>query len=70
MINDLSLGKWTFQVMDITKEMDDIDGLLGIEFFNKNIICLDFPNRIVHIQHPRLGSKERFTYWLKSYFGR
>lgn len=70
MINGLDFGSCNFRVMDIAGEMNDIDGLVGIEFFNKNIICLDFPNKIAHIQTPRLGSKERFNYWLKSCFGK
>ncbi len=69
-INDLDFGLWKFYVIDIAQEVDDIDGLLGIEFFNKNMIGLDFPNGIAYIQSPRLGSKERFTYWLKSCFGK
>jgi hypothetical protein len=67
-INGVDFGPWKFHVMNIIEEIDDIDGLLGIEFFNKNIIGFDFTKRIAYIQTPKLGSKERFTYWLKSYF--
>lgn len=69
-IHDLDFGSWAFKIMDISKEMDDIDGLLGIEFFNRNIIGFDFRNGIAYIQSPKLGSKERFTYWLKSCLGK
>jgi hypothetical protein len=69
-MHDLDFGCWTFRLMDFAHEMDDIDGLLGIEFFNKNIVGFDFRNGLVYIQSPKLGSKERFTYWLKSFIGR
>lgn len=69
-VHSLDFSSWKFRVMDIAKEIDDMDGLLGIDFFNKNTICLDFPNRTALIQSPRLGSKERFTYWLKGCLGK
>jgi hypothetical protein len=67
--NECDFGSWEFKVIDIASEMNDIDGILGIDFFKRNIIGFDFDNQITYIQSPRLGSKERFTYWLKSYFG-
>jgi len=66
----IDLGCWEFNFFDIAESFDDIDGILGIDFFKKSIIGLDFTAKVVYIQFPKLGSKERITYWLKSYFGK
>lgn len=68
--NGIDFGFWEFNVFNIAKNFDDIDGILGIDFFKKGIIGLDFTAKVVYIQFPKLGSKERMTYWLKSYFGK
>jgi hypothetical protein len=66
----IDLGFWEFSVFNIAQNFDDIDGILGIDFFKKGIIGLDFTAKVAYIQFPKLGSKERITYWLKSYFGK
>ncbi len=69
-LSDINFWNWEFGVFDISNEFDDMDGILGIDFFKMNIIGLDFANKLAYIQTPKLGSKERFTYWMKSYFGK
>ncbi len=68
-MGETDFGSWEFIPACITTEMDEIDGILGIDFFKKNIIGLDFESQMAYIYTPTLGSKERFTYWLKGYFG-
>lgn len=69
-MNGADFGFWKFNVFDIPKEFNDMDGILGIDFFKKSVIGLDFTTKKGYIQFPKLGSKEQFTYWLKSYFGK
>lgn len=69
-INNTDLGNWTFLIMSMASEFDHIEGILGVDFFNKNIIGFDFENHTAYIQSPKLGSKERLTYWMKSYCGK
>jgi hypothetical protein len=68
-ISDTNFGPWEFTIMNFSSELDDIEGILGIDFFQRNIIGFDFETKTAYIQTPKLGSKERFTYWLKSCFG-
>ncbi len=63
-------GGWKFRKMKIASEFGDIDGILGIDFFNRNLIGLDFECKLAYIHSPKIGSKERFTYWIKSCFGK
>lgn len=69
-ISGVDFGEWNFKLINITNEFDDIDGILGIDFFKSNMIGFDFKNKTAYIQSVKLGSKERFTYWIKSYFGK
>jgi hypothetical protein len=66
----IHLGTWRLVETNLASEFDDIDGILGIDFFKKNMIGLSFESNMAYIRSPELGSKERFTYWLKSFFGK
>jgi hypothetical protein len=69
-IKDVNFGEWMFKQINISNKFSDIDGILGIDFFKNNIIAFDFKSNTAYIQSVKLGSKERFTYWIKSCFGK
>lgn len=46
---DHDFGKWSFYLYDFSEEFC-ADGILGIDFFKKHSICLDFQNRIAYIK--------------------
>lgn len=42
-------GRWRFRFLDLT-DLFDCDGVLGIDFFLKHKICLDFPHKRAYIK--------------------
>lgn len=48
--NGKNLGKWTFRLLEISDFYDQFDGILGMDFFKKHAVCLDFHNKIAYIQ--------------------
>ncbi len=68
--NGINFGKHTFLIIDMAAEQARIDGIVGLDFFKQNTICFDYEHKIAYIQTPKLGSKERFNYWWKSWMGR
>ncbi len=43
------LGPWDFRFFEFTPQME-CDGILGVDFFKKNTICLDFCNHTSYIK--------------------
>jgi hypothetical protein len=54
-IGDTNFGNQQFILLEFGKPMESIDGLLGIDFFYKHPMYLDFPNGKVYLQPPRKG---------------
>jgi len=48
--NGTDLGNCEFLLYEFTEYLTAIDGILGIEFFKKHTICLDFHNHVAYIQ--------------------
>lgn len=44
-LGECDLGNTELDGVDIDPIFDDIDGYLGIDFFKKNIVFIDFPNK-------------------------
>lgn len=38
-----------FLLLDITPELNELDGILGMDFIKKHVMYIDFPNRVVYI---------------------
>jgi hypothetical protein len=56
-IGGVDFGNQNFWLVELGKCWDD--GLLGVDFFNKHGICLDFQNKKVYIEKPKR------TFWQK-----
>jgi hypothetical protein len=54
-IGDTNFGNQQFILLECGKPMESIDGVLGIDFFYKHPMYLDFPNSKVYLQPPRKG---------------
>lgn len=50
LLNEYDLGSWTFRLWNISDFYDQFDGVLGMDFFRKHAICLDFQNKTAYIQ--------------------
>jgi hypothetical protein len=48
-IDDCSLGSWAFKSYQLSSSFHNLDGILGIDFFKKYRICIDFEKEIVYI---------------------
>ncbi len=63
-INGINLGRqkfWFYELPDHLK----IDGILGVDFFKKNAICIDFHNKDIYIKpHPSVN--DQFMAWISS----
>jgi len=56
-IGDVDFGNQNFWLIELGKCWED--GFLGVDFFKKHGICLDFPNKKVYIEKPKR------TFWQK-----
>ena len=50
-INGNYLGCWPFYVIQFGERWSHIDGILGLDFFKRHAIYLDFSNQLAYI-HP------------------
>lgn len=50
---NIDLGEHRFILFEFQKPFDQIDGILGMDFFQKHPICLDFPNSKAYISPPK-----------------
>ena len=58
-------GKWDFWFLPFTERLQ-LDGALGIDFFKKNLICIDFKNHKVYIR-PYVSSIQILWDWISSF---
>jgi hypothetical protein len=49
-IADFDLGKEEFELREITELCHEFDGILGMPFFHKYAVLLDFQNNVVYIE--------------------
>ena len=42
-------GLWNFHLLDFPENWPTVDGILGMDFFMKHIICFDFQNQFVYL---------------------
>jgi hypothetical protein len=47
-IGENDFGEWTFQLLEYNDQME-CDGILGIDFFKKHTICLDFLTNMAYL---------------------
>lgn len=50
LLNEQNLGRWTFKLFEISECYDQFDGILGVDFFKKRAVCLDFQNQMAYIK--------------------
>jgi len=48
--NETDFGNCEFLLFEFSDFFKEFDGVLGLEFFKKHAICLDFHNRVAYIQ--------------------
>jgi len=60
-----NFGICNFVLFDFTDRFE-VDGILGVDFFKKHAICLDFHNQIAYIQPPKKENelREKLSAWL------
>ncbi|MES2272778.1 MAG: hypothetical protein V4487_01100 [Chlamydiota bacterium] len=52
-IGNNDFGHWVFQLFEYTDRME-CDGILGVDFFKKHTICLDFHDQIAYIKNRKI----------------
>lgn len=57
---DIDFGKKEFFLFEFTSILNDVDGILGVDFFKHHIIYLDYKNKKVLICKPRRFSLSRW----------
>jgi hypothetical protein len=55
-IGDHDFKKTMFYLIDITPELKDIDGCLGMDFLKNHVVYIDYPNRTAYIADPSNNS--------------
>ncbi len=45
-----NIGSWNFYAIDLPPGIPPIDGILGVDFLKKHIICLDFLDQAIYIK--------------------
>jgi hypothetical protein len=48
-IGNKDFGETLFYLCEITPELHEIDGMLGMDFLKKHVVYFDYPNRVVYI---------------------
>lgn len=43
-------GNQDFYLLEITPELNEIDGILGMDFLKKHVVYIDFPGKVVYIE--------------------
>lgn len=49
-LNSVDLGGWDFYPLEFPEKLSWADGILGMDFFNKFAVCLDFPNKKIYLK--------------------
>ena len=49
-IEGKNFGSTALYLYEITPELTEIDGILGMTFLNKHVLYIDFPNRLPYIR--------------------
>ncbi len=57
-IGGKEFGPINLYLIEISDELDDIDGILGIDFLEKQMLFLDFSNKVVYIGDGRTTSAQ------------
>ncbi len=56
-IGESDFGQWTFRLLEYNEQME-CDGILGIDFFKKHMICLDFLTNTAYVSRFYLKGAE------------
>ena len=55
------VGSLRFDLLDFPQQLSEVDGILGMDFFRRYCICIDFQNQWVYLkQHPSFLDKFSF----------
>ena len=49
-IGGFDFGKGEFLLLDITDKLDEIDGIIGMEFFRSHVVYFDFKHQVAYIR--------------------
>ena len=50
-INGTDFGSKDLYFINMTNELHDIDGVIGMDFIKKQVMYIDFSKEIIYIQH-------------------
>jgi|JI10StandDraft_1071094.scaffolds.fasta_scaffold08437_2 hypothetical protein len=52
-INDVDFGEQDLHFIKMARELEAVDGMIGMDFIKNHVIYIDFPRKILYLEKPR-----------------